>query len=193
MASERQNFDNLMADLREANRRNDARKIVLSIGIYAEYIVNELLRLKLGYGLNEMTSQEYKIKILGATKIMEESEYHVLLVLNWVRNRYAHDLEIDLPKIEEKMKGIEINWRFDNPEKMNLPILNDFMNKNPLLKFQGSCLTKLAYLSEKVAKIKNEQGHVSKGITILIPPEIMERILIKSEQDAKKSDIATES
>ncbi len=181
MASERQNFDNLMKDLKEANERDDTRKIILTIGIYAEYIVNELLKLKLGYGLNEMTSEEYKIKILRATKIIEESEYKVLLVLNGVRNRYAHDLEIDLPKIEEKMRGIEINWKFDNPKKINLSILNEFMDKNPLFKFQGGCLTKLAHLSKEVAKIKNEQDYTSKGIILLLPPIVLERILTKDK------------
>ncbi|MEK6888556.1 MAG: hypothetical protein AABW80_00425 [Nanoarchaeota archaeon] len=105
--TEKDKLENFMKDIKEANERKDIRKTILLLGIYSEYIVNELLKLKFGYCLDKGAPAEYKIKILRATKIIEESEYKVLLVLNGVRNRYAPDLEIDLSKIKGKMRGLK--------------------------------------------------------------------------------------
>lgn len=155
MLTERQKFKQMDEYLKGAHQQNDTRKIVLTLGLYAEYAINELLKIKLGYQLDKLNSEELKLRILRATNNIAESEYIVLETLRKIRNEYAHKLEIDEAKIKELMLNSPLNWA--SKDEKQIQLASDLINRNPLLRFYLSCLSKMQYLFSELAKLKGEK------------------------------------
>lgn len=128
----------------------DKRQMVLLLGLYGEYLVNELLRTNfLNSKLEEIYSQDIKLRILKANGIISPDEYLVLDILKKVRNEYAHKLDIDKEKVKKWMKQTKINWKAD---KEKIKELEKQFNKIPFTKFQSGCIAKITFLFQKLGK-----------------------------------------
>lgn len=146
--SDQQQMFEFFDEVNKIHATGDKRQMVLLIGLYGEYVVNEILRTNFVKSeLDELNSQDVKLKILRATNLLSPDEYSVLKTLNEVRNKYAHNLKVDEKKMEDKMRGIRINWVADDKK---IKELEKQFNKIPFTKFQSGCIAKIIFLFQKL-------------------------------------------
>jgi len=139
----------------------DKRQMVLLLGLYGEYVVNELLRKNfINSKLDKINSQEIKLKVIKATNFLSPDEYSVLMLLNKIRNKYAHNLYVDEKKMEELMKQIKINWVAD---KGKIKELDEQFNKIPFTKFQSGCIAKITFLFQRLGGFYSKRINPVKG------------------------------
>ncbi len=135
---------------------NDGRQMVLLLGIYSEYVVNELLRIKLlRYKFNKTNSQNIKLKILLSHSLLTEKEYVVFDKLNQIRNEYAHNLIFDSRKIEKRMFETPLNWKMDD---QILKKIENILKKNMFDRFQKICLSNIIFLFERLITFTLEKN-----------------------------------
>jgi len=144
-------------EINRIHAQNDKRQMVLLLGIYSEYLTNELLRINFPKGnLEGIHSEKIKLDILKASRFIAESEYEVLNLLRKIRNEYAHKLYIDEEEVKKLMKKIKINWVASKEE---IKKLDEKFNKMPFTKFQSGCIAKIVFLFQRL------QGKLKTGDT----------------------------
>ncbi len=115
--SEKEIFFNLLRDLIQVYENKSIKDLILTLGVNMEYIVNELLKLKLKkFNFQKINSVSLKLKILKATGNIEDSEYEVCKGVMNIRNEYAHQLEPKTDKILKLISELPINT-FNIPGK----------------------------------------------------------------------------
>jgi uncharacterized protein YdiU (UPF0061 family) len=158
--TEWERFEELLKEIYSPSNKKTDRDVTVLLGLYGEYITNWFLennttKLK-GLSSKEL-DQDIKLKVLYELKIISESEYDVLDKIRKIRNEYAHKLELtqgDYDRIKSWMENITINWDEKNEDPNSL---EKMMRKNPFLKFQLACLTKIGYLLTKIGREKGQQ------------------------------------
>jgi len=155
-SSEWQRFIELLNEMFKAPVQN-SRNIIILLGLYGEYIANTLLKGKCSTELENINSQDIKLKILFELKEISESEYDVFSKLNNIRNKYAHKLELSQNEVDSvinSMRDITINWDEKNEDPESL---EKMMKEKPFLKFQLACVTKIGYFLTKIGRSKGEE------------------------------------
>jgi len=126
----------------------DRRQMILLLGIYSEYLINELLRIRLPKsGLNKINSQSIKLKILLSHSILTEKTYRVFYKLNQVRNEYAHNLLFKFKKIKKWASETPLNWKMD---KQSLQKAEDVLRKDIFDRFEKICISNIIFLFQNL-------------------------------------------
>ncbi len=158
MKTEWQKFLELLDETFNSPLKKSDRDIIVLLGVYGEYVVNTLLKNKCSTKLEKINSQDLKLKILFELEELSDSEYDVLSKLNSVRNKYAHNLDLssrEIDSMKNSMKNITINWDEKNEEDPES--LEKMFGKNPFLRFQLACITKIGYFLTKIGREKGEK------------------------------------
>lgn len=89
---------------------NDPTAIVITLHLFTEYWLNEVLRKFCP--LRDLTNYRYfkKLEIAYAMGKLTEDIYHNLKALNSVRNKIAHDIDYDLRTMDLDYKGCQPGW-----------------------------------------------------------------------------------
>lgn len=163
--SEIAKFIKLTEELNHLNKENLVRESILLLGLHSEYLVNEFLRMRFRKDLEKINSEDIKLKILLVTGVFAETEHKTLDLLRKVRNRYAHDLEINEEAIKDMMKKATINWAI--PKETVREIEEQYLKRHPSGRFSMACLTKIQFLFSKLSLLKNEKEIMPKLETII--------------------------
>jgi len=144
------NYEKQMHDfinkLNKVGVTKDRRQMVLFLGIYSEYVINELLRIRLSkINFSEINSQSLKLKILLSHSLLSKKTYEVFQKLNQVRNEYAHNLMFDSKKIEKWASDTPLNWKVDGGKK-SLKKIEEELSKNVLDRFEKICFSNIIFL-----------------------------------------------
>ncbi|MEK6888557.1 MAG: hypothetical protein AABW80_00430 [Nanoarchaeota archaeon] len=66
------------------------------------------------------------------------------------------------------------------------------MDLNPILKFQGACITKITYLLKKIAELKGEKDYPNRGIIIFFSKDFYEGFLRKDRKATNETKTLNE-
>ena len=137
-------------ELNKIGTTGDRRYMILFFGIYSEYLINELLRVRLPkVNFLDINSQSLKLKILLSHSILSDKTYEVLQKLNQVRNEYAHNLMFDSGKINKWAKETPLNWNVEGGEE-SLKKIEEELSKNLLDRFEKICLSNIIFLFQNL-------------------------------------------
>ena len=131
--------------------------MILLLGIYSEYLVNELLKVILfKFNFGDKVSQSVKLKILLSHSVLDNKTYMIFSKLNQVRNEYAHNLVVNSEKIEKWASEVPLNWKM---EKGSMRKVEAILKKNPLDRFQKICITNIIFLFQRLKVLSLEKNN----------------------------------
>ena len=146
--------------LNEVNKvglSKNRRLMILLLGIYSEYLVNELLKVILfKFNFGDKVSQSVKLKILLSDSVLDNKTYMIFSKLNQVRNEYAHNLVVNSEKIEKWASEVPLNWKM---EKGSMRKVEAILKKNPLDRFQKICITNIIFLFQRLKVLSLEKNN----------------------------------
>jgi len=144
-------LNSLVKDLNLIYRGQKLRLAVITLSLYSEYIINQLVKRNFKHGLDDdkNATHSIKLKFLSGAKIIEESDYKILNGLREVRNELAHKIPIgiNVEKIKKIIDGIEPNYGDDSIKK-------EFKNKPASARFVWAVISKVFWL---ISRFYNEE------------------------------------
>lgn len=147
------NYEKQMLEfINEVNKigaTKDKRQMVLLLGIYSEYLTNELVRTRLSkIKFKERLSQSLRLKILLSHSLLSQKTYAVFEKLNKIRNEYAHNLIFDYKKIEKDAFNTPLNWKMKDSK--TLKNANKILRKDTFDRFQKICISNIIFLFQNL-------------------------------------------
>lgn len=93
-------FQDMITDLNRIG--GEPRCSALLIHLYVEYIVDWILKKKIPDSENMVITFAKKLDVLDKLKILPDDIINDLIMISWIRNMYAHELDITSPEFERE-------------------------------------------------------------------------------------------
>lgn len=141
----------LLNDFNLIYSNQNFRLTIITLSLYSEYIVNQLVKKHFKHGLDDdkNATHSIKLKFLSGVKIIEKGEYEVLDGLRKARNELAHKIPIEIK--EETLNKIAAEIE---PNYGDETIRREFKDKPKLARFIWAAMAKVFWL---IAKFYNEE------------------------------------
>lgn len=139
-------FQDFADDLTFLMEKDHISIIIPSFSMWAEYVVNLLVKQKLGSKLKNDHNFTFslKLQVLRKLDIIAESEFKTLNALREARNLLLHNgVEMDRKKFDTLLDKVELNTQSKDMNK-------EWKKKVPLnTRFFYACFSKIYYLLQK--------------------------------------------
>jgi hypothetical protein len=128
-------FDKMVDRLNEIGREPRAGAIIWHA--YIEDLLDWILRdhVRISERLIKKSSFHHKIRVLEKSGVLPEPTVANLYAINEIRNRYAHDIEIETQEFDAKVRGVieRLKWYDEGSflyEKYNTTLLFSTLANN---------------------------------------------------------------
>ena len=94
----------------QTSEEDKLRMQILLIHVYADYLMIKILKESL-IDYREMAAKaagfSSRLHVLSAKTILDSNAFHVIKILNSIRNDFAHEYELNLDSIRERIANME--------------------------------------------------------------------------------------